>query len=494
MNANESLSNKEYRFSKGQSYFIAKEFVKAFDVLEKLLPCLNISLPEEKILAAKTLHWLGYSCNELALLTEAVNFCRTAAETYDDKQKIAEAMSSTVFISNGFENFSAADFRKLYDEYKSFLTDIVPFPPKIYAHKKIRVGFMSGDFLNHTVMRWCANLIVGLNKNFFATYCYSNGKDSDKLTNLIRNTVDGWRDIYDLTDEAAAKIIRDDEIDILFDLSGHTAYNRLRVAAYCPASVQISGVGYMNSTGLDCFDYFLSDKFCAGDDSYFVEKIIRLPHSHVCYIPPEAVKILDAPCRRKNFVTFGCFNQFCKFSDSILSAWKKILDRVPQSRLLLKNRVLSTADGRKFVAARLKNFDFDLSRVETQGYSKNFLEEYNEVDIALDTFPYVGGVTTCDSLWMGTPVISLYGDRHGTRFGLSILKNVRLDELAVANFDDYVERAVALANDAELISVLKKTLRGMMKSSPLMDSNIYVRDVEKVFAEVLLDAQKKFHV
>ena len=245
----------------------------------------------------------------------------------------------------------------------------------------------------------------------------------------------------------------------------------------------------MNSTGLDYVDYFLSDVHCAGDASamneYFTEKILILPQTHICYNSPIKLETAAPPCRTKGYVTFGSFNQYGKITDSILRAWKKILDAVPSSRLLLKHKIFNTASGRDFVSGRLKNFGIAPAQVDMRPYTANHAVDYNDVDIALDTFPYVGGVTTCEALYMGVPVVSLYGGRHGTRFGLSILKNVGLDELAVDNLDDYVRRAVALAGDWELLATLRKNLRGMMKRSPLMDSTSYVRAAGDAFAAIL---------
>ena len=278
----------------------------------------------------------------------------------------------------------------------------------------------------------------------------------------------------------------------MFDLDGRTNGNRLSIAAYRPAPIQISGVGYMNSTGLDCFDYFLSDVHCAGDENFFTEKVIKLPHSHICYKPFINVEPASSPpCFKNNFVTFGTFNQFGKITDSMLTAWKKILDAVPKSHLLLKSEIFNSKDGNNFVGERLKNFGFDLSRVEMRPYTGNHLVEYGDIDIALDTFPYTGGVTTCEALYMGVPVISLYGSRHGTRFGLSILKNVGLDELAVSTYDEYINRAIMLAGDWELLKILRKNLRTMMKKSPLMDSQNYVREIQDVFVKIL-NEQKNF--
>ena len=473
-------------------YFKREEYLRAFDVLTKLLPQFDLTVPYEKFLAAQTAKRLGNICNEFSRPFDMMEFYLLEADLHDENPEACAAVSNAIFIANTLENFSKADFDKLYARYKSHLSDVVPFEPKIYCHKKIRVGFLSNDFYSHSTIRWGGNLVTEIDKNFFEVFCYSSNKEHDEITDFFRKTVDGWRDISALTDEAAAKLIRDDEIDILFDLSGHTPGSRLRVAAYRPASVQISGIGYMNSTGLDCFDYFLSDVHCAGDKSWFTEKLIRLPQTHCTYLSRGELKILDKPpCLRKGFVTFGCFNNFIKVTDTMLAAWKKILDRVPNSRLILKNKTFSSTDGRNSVVERLKNCGFDLSRVDMRLYSDDYLEQYNDMDIALDTFPYTGGITTCEAFWMGVPVVSLYGDRHGTRFGLSMLTNVGLEELAVDNVDDYISRAVMLANDWELLTLLRRNLRGMLKNSPLMDGKTYARNVEKVFAKILAEAQER---
>lgn len=470
------------------------ERVKMLPMLEKLLPRLKDSSPEERAVAADAFNCSGSINRFLGRNEEAVRAFCLSASLSDDRQKACDEISNALFTASSAENFSATDFQSLYAEYKKYLTDITPFPKKFYEHEKIRVGFVSANFQWSVVMSWSWHFFNGtFDDKAFEVYCYSNLKEPDGVTELFRKIVKNWRDIYDLTDEAATKLIRDDEIDILFDLDGHTQNNRLRVAAYRPASVQISGVGYMNSTGLDCFDYFLSDVYCAGDSRWFTEKLLILPHSHICYESPiKDLEPADAPpCLKNNFVTFGSFNNFAKVTDSILIAWKKILDAVPNSRLLLKHKIFSTKDGREFVSERMKSLGFDLARVEMRGFSTHHhLIEYGDMDIALDTFPYTGGVTTCEALYMGVPVVSLYGDRHGTRFGLSILSNVGLEELAVASYDDYIGRAVMLAGDWELLAILRKNLRVMMKKSPLMDSASYIREIEQAFIKVLNKARQ----
>jgi len=462
-----------------------EETVKEFLFTQKFLSTLEIKTPEEKALSSAALNLLGVASSKLAMPESAVELLRLSAELSENNSKACVEISNAIFAANSSEKFSAEDFKKLYAEYKKYLSDIAPYPKKFYNHKKIRVGFLSSDFHNHPVIKWVWALIYKLDKKFFATYCYNARKDFDVITENVKATVENWRDISNLQEAQAAKLIREDEIDILFDLSGHTSGNRLRVAAYRPTPVQISGIGYMNSTGLDCFDYFLSDEICAGDENYFTEKLLRLPHSHICFEPTTKMKVSPPPCLRKNFVTFGSFNQFNKITNSMLMTWKKILYAVPNSRLILKNKILDKNDGREFVANRLKKFDIDVARVEMRNFTADYLREYDDVDIALDTFPYTGGITTCEALYMGVPVVSLYGERHGSRFGLSILKNIGLEELAVNSYEDYINRAVALANDWELLKILRKNLRGMMTKSPLMDSENYIREIQAAFIKAM---------
>ncbi len=443
----------------------------------------------EKNLAADAFSLLGAACRVVGMSDKAVDFFIGSAHLEEKIEKACPEISNAIFAANDVENFTAENFSKLYAEYRARLKEITPYPKKFYSHDKIRVGYLSADFHEHPVTFFAWALLTAYDKNSFAVYCYSSGEKNDAVTEKIKHSVDEWRDISNLTDEDAAKMIRADEIDILFDLSGHTNGNRLLVAARRPAAVQISGIGYMNSTGLDCFDYFLSDETCAGNfqamQKFFTEKIIRLPRSHFCYTPLKNFPApKNTPCLEKNYVTFGCFNNFSKITAPILNLWREILKAVPNSRLILKHKIFDNVEGKKFVAEKLRSFGFEISRVELRGFSQNYLEEYGEIDIALDTFPYTGGVTTCEALYMGVPVVSLRGDRHGTRFGYSILKNVGIEELAAKTPQEYFERAIALANDRDLLDVLHKNLRQMMKNSPLMDSRGYVRDIEEKYFKI----------
>lgn len=483
---------KDAHFLEAGIWSAKKNDVKEYYALKKVLPLLDFSSPKEKNIAMKIFAVIGKNCGVLALNEDAFKYCCSALNL-DDTQKLPlVAIENTFFLANVSENFSVDDLHMFRDKFKKRLTD-KPFQRRFYDHEKIRIGLISGDFHLHPVINWSWPLLTKFNKNLFELYCYSNDKTKDKVNTYLRSAIPNWRDIYDLNDEQAAKLIYDDEIDILFDLSGHTTNNRLAVMAYRPASVQVVGVGDMFSTGFDCVDYFLADVYCAGDEKFFTEKVIKLPHSHICYEPPSTKEpASEPPCIKNGFITFGTFNQYQKITDSMLIAWKNILDVVPNSRLILKNKIVGMDGGKDFIGRRLKSFSFNLARIELRPTTNTYLQEYNDVDIALDTFPYTGGVTTCEALYMGVPVISLYGTRHGTRFGLSILKNIGLGELAVNSYENYVERAVALAGDLELLTILKKNLRIMMKKSPLMNPVNYMHEIEETFVKILNDERKIF--
>ncbi|MBD3878141.1 MAG: hypothetical protein SR1Q5_00430 [Quinella sp. 1Q5] len=479
---------KDFYYIEAGIFHSLKNQLKEYLSLKKLLPLMPRSSPEDKKDYETALQQISVCCSQLGLVDECLKLQRRVINTTKDIATFRDVISYSCFIINAKEDTSVADFQDLYKKYRSSFK-FTPFPRKFYEHDKIRVGFLSGDFYNHVVMKWSCRLITELDKNLFETYCYSSNKMKDQITKRLISKIDSWQEIYDLTDEEAAKLIQDDEIDILFDLSGHTGYNRLGVMAYRPATVQISGIGFSSSTGLKTVDYFLTDEYCVGNSApYFTENLIAMSHSHVCYTlfsEVETKRATEPPCLKNGYVTFGCFNQYRKITDSILITWKKILDAVPNSRLLLKNHIIKLDGGKEFVSKRLKRFGIDLKRVELRGFSEEHPLDYNDMDIALDTFPYTGVTTTTEALLMGVPVISLYGDRHATRCGLSILNNVGLNELAVDSYDEYVKRAVLLAGDWDLIAILKKNLQTMFEKSPLMDYASYIKEIEQAFIEVL---------
>ena len=421
--------------------------------------------------------------------TSLKNYLQAVSLNPNPKRKI-QAIGSALFTINASGNMSAEKMQALYALYRETLAElnIQAYPAPHWKHKKIRVGYLSADFCKHAVSQFVRPLLFDFDNNKFLIYVYQINDKVDHVTTQLQKAPVYWRNMAHKDIDHVAEVIRDDEIDILFDLGGHTKNNMLPVFAYRPAKVQISGIGYFNSTGIYECDGFLSDVYCAPmtKSPYFTEKLLRLPHTHFCYQPYNSFpEVTLPPALKRGYITFGSFNNFAKVNDEVLSLWSEILRQVPESRLLLKHRLMGTETGRKYISNRLLKHGLPIERIEMRGLSTDYLAEYGDMDIALDTFPYPGGLTTCEALFMGVPVVTLIGDRHGSRFGLSFLSNLGISELAAQNKEEYVNIAVSLAQDKELLIALRRNLRSMMKKSPLMDGKAYMRDLEELYLNLI---------
>lgn len=377
--------------------------------------------------------------------------------------------------------------------YQQIFSDVTPYDHKRHQrHERLRIGYISSDFRWHVMYFFYFQLLAGHDRDAFEVYCYCLNDKQDEFTRAVQSQADVWRDVAEKPYEEIAQLIFQDEIDILYDLAGHSAYSGLPVLAWKPAPVQLSGLGYMDTTGLPTVDYFLADSWCApaAVEPCFTEKLLRLT-SLFCYTGRlDVAEPKGAPCREKGYMVFGVFNHYRKFTDEMLSAWRKILERVPQSRLLLKNQLFLDPEAVDIAYGRLQALGFDMDRVWFEAGSIAYMDRYLDVDIALDTYPYPGGGTTCDALYMGVPVISRYGERYGSRFGLSILQSAGLGELAVDSVPAYIERAVSLAADQELLELLHRQLRSMLKASRLMDGEAYVREMEMQYKKIWQQYQR----
>ena len=408
----------------------------------------------------------------------------TASHLEQDKTKKIQEYSNALFVTNYMESISKERMKKLHEGFQKFFSAVEYFPHFVLPQKKIRIGYISPDFRQHPVAYFIFPLLTQFNKEKFEVYCYAAGV-SDAVTLQMQCLASKWRDIDTSDPGEAAKLIYEDRIDILVDLSGHTKGSCLPVLAYKPAPVQVTGIGYFNTTGLTAVDYMLTDVFCDPEHNgteEFTEKLIRLPYSHFCYAPLHEMPIpTSAPAMTNGFITFGCFNNFNKVTDQMLVVWQAILQKVSNARLILKSKIFDSNEGQSLVRKRLKRIGFHLDAVELRGFSQDYLVQYNEIDIALDTFPYTGGATTCEALYMGVPVITLCGDRHGARFGYSLLKNAGLAELIAMDRSDYVEKALLLANDVKLLDGLHQNLRHILFASDLMNEKKYVDSVEQAY-------------
>jgi predicted O-linked N-acetylglucosamine transferase (SPINDLY family) len=299
--------------------------------------------------------------------------------------------------------------------------------------------------------------------------------------------VDQWRVTRFQSDQELADTIRGDAIDILVDLTGHIAGNRLLTFARKPAPVQVTYLGYQNTTGMSAMDYRLTDAWAdppGQTDSFYTEELVRLPRAFFCYRPSEAPEISPLPALESGYVTFGSFNNFAKVSPGALEAWLNILDSVAQSRLII------LAHGGGSLAARVQrqaeSRGLDPARIEfcEKRPRPAYLELMTRVDIALDPFPFNGHTTTCDAVWMGLPVVMLAGASYASRFGGSVLQQVGLAHLIAESPAEYIEIAGRLAADVEALAQLRATLRDTMAGSALLDAAGFTRNLEAAYRKM----------
>ena len=475
-------------FLSARILFARGQFLSARDALLALLQREGALAPAY---AEKVCNLLGQTARVLGLAEEAAAAYEKAAAAAEDPASRATAWSNVLFGLH-FLRVPPEEAYRAHCAYGEIFRDVQPFiHRRLQKRRKIRIGYISPDLRRHVVLRFAEALFTKYDAKRFEVYCYQNGPE-DEESRRIMHLVDVWRNISPLSALDAARRIYADGIDVLVDLAGHTRGTALPVLAYRPAPVQMSGIGYFATTGLSAVDYMIGDVWLDGAPAgmrnapFFTEKLLALLHTHLCYTPAADAPPPGAlPCLARGFVTFGSFNAFAKASDEALRAWAQILEAVPASRLLLKSAAFSSEEGCAAALARLQAAGVDAARVELRPDTREYLQEYHDVDIALDSFPYPGGGTTFDALYMGVPVVTLRGDSHGSRFGYSILANLGLQDLAARDAAEYVEKAAALAQDTELLAALHKNLRSMMEASPLMDAASYTAALEAGYEAAL---------
>src|SRR5215475_9946062 len=354
--------------------------------------------------------------------------------------------------------------------------------------RRLRIGYFSPDFRQHANTYFVEPLLRGHDRQKVEVFCYAEVMRPDLVTTRLQGLADHWVVTVGLSDQRLAERIRTDGIDILVDIPGHVANDRLLVFARKPAPVQVTWLGYPNTTGLKAIDYRLVDAVTdpAGEaDAWASETLVRLKGGFLCYNGlRDGPEPISAPCLRTGTVTFGSFNNPAKLSTATFDAWAKLLSRLPQARLLLKGIPFADAATRALFLDRLGERGVPAERVELMAWHPGPAEHlalYHRVDIALDPFPYNGTTTTCDALWMGVPVITLRGYRHAGRVGASLLTQVGLTDLIADSIEEYVEIAVALAGDPRRLDELHRILRPRMAASPLGDEGAFASKMEAAF-------------
>ena len=357
--------------------------------------------------------------------------------------------------------------------------------------KRLRIGYVSPDFRSHSIQFFMEPLFENHDSRAFEVYGYSNVRKPDDATARFQSLVNHWRPIQGMSDEKVLDLIAMDGIDILVDLAGHYTDNRLMVFAGRAAPVQVTYLGYPNTTGLPTMDYRLTDVIAdpTGDsDVYYSEKLYRLPNGFLCYKPTaSAPAVSPSPATQRGDVTFASFNYPAKMSPETIRAWARVLNAVEHSRLKLKHAAFDDNAAMEHMLALFSAQGIPARRLIFKGYSHSLEEhmaEYHDVDLALDTIPYNGTTTTCDALWMGVPVVSMAGRSHAGRVGASLLHRVGLADDCLADDEDgFVAKAVRLA-DPDRLAGLRATLRERMRSSPLCDEPSFTRSVEAAYHEM----------
>jgi len=354
--------------------------------------------------------------------------------------------------------------------------------------RRLRVGYVSADLRRHSVAYFFEPLLEHHDRRAVETFCYAASARADEVTARLQRHCAHWCEAYALDDAQLAKRIRADRIDILVDLSGFSAGNRLAALARKPAPVQVTWLGYPNTTGLEAVDWRLTDALAdppGCTERFHVERLLRLPRGFLCYRPPEqAPAVGELPLLRTGRLTFGCFNHLPKLTDPMLALWARLLAALPDARLMLKSFGLSAESARRDLLARLARQGIGAERVELRAPQETLaahLACYGEVDIALDVFPYNGATTTCEALWMGVPVVSLAGATHVARVGASILTHAGLPELVAESPERYVEIALSLARDRARLAALRAGLRERLRASALLDARGFARQLEDAY-------------
>jgi predicted O-linked N-acetylglucosamine transferase (SPINDLY family) len=364
-----------------------------------------------------------------------------------------------------------------------------PFPNAPHPERRLRLGYVSGELRRHPVGYFLESVLAAHDRSHVEVFCYANSAREDDLTARLRAAADHWRAITDASDEEAAETIRDDQIDVLIDLSGHLGSHRLLVFARKPAPVLASWIGYFDTSGVPAMDYLIADRYVCPEeeDGRYVEQVVRLPDAFLCYTPPrDAPAVAPPPTLSRGGVTFASFNRIAKVTPDVAALWAEIVRAVPGSRLCLKAGDLADGATAARYARLFAAHGLGPDRLELRGPSPHaeLLASYADVDVALDPFPYSGSTTTIEALWMGVPVVALEGDRFSARTSRTILANAGLPELVASSPADYAAKAVALAADPARLTSLRAGLRARVARSPLCDAPRLARSLEAALREM----------
>jgi len=375
-------------------------------------------------------------------------------------------------------------------QYYGMVQTIHPHANSKDPDRPLLIGYLSGDLRLHSVTDFLEPILVSHDPASVEVACYHTQPWQDETTEKLKRCSRIWVQAEQMSDDALVQRIRDDGVDILVDLSGHTWGNRLQAIAHKPAPIQVLYLGYPTSSGLPAIDYRISDWYVdpPGSEALNSETVVRMPHSYYCYRAyPESPDVVPPPAAQRGFITFASFNNLAKVSDTAIALWSEVLRTVPRSRLLFKARGVLDPTCQDGLRARFGACGVDAQQIQFAGWNDvrtGHLSIYNEVDIGLDTYPYNGGTTTCEALWMGVPVVTLAGPTHASRMGASLLTAAGLSELVAGDAASFVRIAATLAQDHDRLARFRFAMRDQLSGSPLMDARSFTRSLEGVYREM----------
>ena len=434
----------------------------------------------------------GVALQALGRLDEAIACYKQALKQRPDK---ADTFSNLLLTLNYSTDYDAATIFAEHQRYAGQFE--APLAHRVQSHRndadpgrRLKVGYVSADFRDHAVAYFIEPVFAHHAHEKFEIFCYYNHVRTDTVTQRLQGYADHWRNIAGLSDDETARLIREDRIDILVDLAGHTALNRLTVFARKPAPVQVTWLGYLNTTGLASMDYRITDAWASppGEaDCYNTETLLRMPESQWCYRPPRnAPQVSALPALEPGKITFGSFHTLAKITPLVTRLWSDVLNAIPAARLLMIARGLEQPETREEVLSRFAKYGVEAGRIDFLGSQsfENYLRLHQQVDINLDTSPYSGGTTTCHSLWMGVPVITLVGETATSRGGASLLNALGLTDLVAHTTEEYIDIARQLANDRARLHSMRFGLRTLMVRSPLTNGEQFTHNLERMYREI----------
>jgi predicted O-linked N-acetylglucosamine transferase (SPINDLY family) len=426
---------------------------------------------------------LGLACKDLGRFDDALTSFRRALEIKPDYLEARNNLLFTINYTARPPEYCLEEARK-YGRMVSqkvnsrFTAWQCADPPR-----RLRVGMVSGDLHNHPVGYFLESLLANLDPARVELIAYPTDLLVDALTARIKPCFTAWKPLYSLNDADAARLIHADGVHVLLDLSGHTGKSRLPVFAWKPAPVQAAWLGYFATTGVAEMDYILGDKWTLpdGEEHHFVEKGWRLSGVHSCLTPPkEDVEVEELPALRSRSITFGTLNNLAKMNDRVVACWGRILSEIPNSRLYLNMSSLRDNALKKSVIERYVAHGIPENRLILEPTTGRMaaLNSYNRIDIALDPFPYPGGTTSYEALWMGVPILTMRGSNYISHLGESIMHNAGLPDWIAANEEDYIAKAIAFSGNLESLASLRSSLRARVLASPLFDAKRFAQDFE----------------